>query len=69
MSFRQILASLTSEPARRFGHDGTSGRIAAGYHADLTVLMGEEFAPVAYTIRNGRIVYGSIGASNVRSTE
>ncbi len=68
MSFRQILASLTSEPAARFGRSKTLGRIEVGFQADLTVLAKEAFADIAYTIRSGRIAYGSSGASKVRST-
>lgn len=56
MSFRKILASLTTEPAKRFG-TSDAGRIATGYQADIAV-----FAPpfdVQCTIRGGRIVYGT----------
>ena len=38
MTYRQILASLTTNPARRFGFDQHSGRVAKGYDADLVVL-------------------------------
>lgn len=41
MDWRAILASLTTEPARRFGHGARSGRIAPGMDADL-VLLGRE---------------------------
>ena len=35
MSFRQILASLTTAPAERFGEAQRLGRIAGGLQADL----------------------------------
>src|SRR5581483_5232506 len=37
MSFQQILASLTTNPATRFGYSNSSGRIAKGMEADLVV--------------------------------
>lgn len=63
MTTRQMLASLTTAPAERFGSSRELGRIAVGMLADLTVLRGEplkdarDFARVAYTIRDGRIIY------------
>jgi imidazolonepropionase-like amidohydrolase len=63
MSFRDILASLTVTPARRFGRADRSGRIARGMDADLVVLDGDPakeinaFAKVRYTIRSGRVIY------------
>jgi imidazolonepropionase-like amidohydrolase len=63
MSFRQILASLTTAPAERFGESQRLGRIAPGFTADLVVL-GEDpsknvraFAAVRYTIRDGKLIY------------
>jgi Amidohydrolase family len=38
MSYRQILASLTTNPARRFGYAHRNGKIARGMDADLVVL-------------------------------
>ena len=61
MSFRQILASLTTTPGERFGRP--MGRIAAGLDADITVLNGDPakdiraLADVRYTLRAGKIVY------------
>jgi len=58
MSFRQILASLTTNPATRFGAS-QSGRIAKGMSADLVVLDADPardvgaLAKVAFTIRGG----------------
>jgi len=67
MTTRQILASLTTSPAERFGASRELGRIATGMLADLTVLRGDPskdargFAMVAYTIRDGRIIYRDKG--------
>ena len=54
MSFSQILASLTTEPAKRFGK-GDCGRIAAGFQADITAFATP--FDVKCTIRSGRIVH------------
>lgn len=56
MSFRQILASLTTAPAERFGKSKELGRVAAGFRADLTVFK-KTFTDVQYTVRDGRIIY------------
>jgi imidazolonepropionase-like amidohydrolase len=63
MSFRQILASLTTAPAERFGESARLGRIAPGFLADIVVLDEDPsknvqaFAAVRYTVRDGRIIY------------
>ena len=63
MTFQQILASLTTAPAEKFGDSAQLGRIAPGFAADLVVLKGdpsqdvETFGSVIYTIRNGKIIY------------
>jgi len=58
MSFRQILASLTTAPAERFAESERLGRIAAGFDADLVVLKDiRTLAAVQYTIRAGKIIY------------
>ena len=63
MNFRQILASLTTVPAGRFGESDRLGRIAAGLQADLVVLRGDparnirSLAAVEYTLRDGRIIH------------
>ena len=63
MSFRQILASLTTMPAERFGESARLGRIAPGLIADMVVLDKDPakdvqaFAAVRYTIRDGRLIY------------
>ena len=62
MTFRQILASLTTAPAERFGVSNR-GRIASGFAADLTVLRSNPaddiraFGSVAYSIRNGNVIF------------
>jgi len=64
MSFQQILASLTTNPAQRFGYSAHCGRIARGMDADLVVLSADPaqdvnaFSRVAYTIRLGKITFG-----------
>jgi imidazolonepropionase-like amidohydrolase len=55
MSFAQILNSLTTAPAQRFGCADRSGRIAQGYDADVAVFATP--FDVRYTIRSGRVVY------------
>ena len=61
MTFPQILASLTTTPAQRFGYAPHSGRIAPGMDADLVVLSADPAADitalskVAYTVRNGKV--------------
>lgn len=63
MSFPQILASLTTNPARKFGYSGRSGRIAKGMDADVVVLdedPGQDVAGLAkvrFVIRQGRLIY------------
>lgn len=63
MSFPQILASLTTNPAQRFGYSEHSGRIARGMDADIVVLDGDPeheitvLSDVRYTIRAGKIIY------------
>jgi len=63
MSFRQILASLTTAPADRFGESKQLGRIAAGLDADLAVFRGDPsgniqgLTAVRYTLRAGKIIY------------
>jgi imidazolonepropionase-like amidohydrolase len=65
MTFRQILASLTTAPAAKFGESARLGRIAPGLVADLVVLNGDPsrdvrtFAAVRYTIRDGKVIYQS----------
>jgi imidazolonepropionase-like amidohydrolase len=63
MSYQQILASLTTNPAQRFGDSAHSGRIAKGMDGDLVVLGADPaqdvtaFSKVRYTIRGGKVIY------------
>ncbi len=65
MTFRQILASLTTAPAEKFGESARLGRIAPGLAADLVVLNADPsrdvraFAAVRYAIRDGKVIYES----------
>jgi len=62
MGWRDILASLTTNPSDFFGAKG-KGRVEAGKDADLVVLDADpatdprNLAKVAYTICAGRIIY------------
>jgi imidazolonepropionase-like amidohydrolase len=61
MSWRQILASLTTNPSEFF-KSAHEGRIEKGMQANLVVLEADpaqdvrNFAKVAYTIRNGKVL-------------
>lgn len=62
LSERQVLASLTTNPASYF-KAAKKGRVEAAFDADLAVLDGDpvtdarNLAKVAYTIRGGQIIY------------
>lgn len=62
LSERQILASLTSNPARYF-KAAKKGRVEQGFDADVVVLDGDpltdvhNLAKVTYTIRAGHVIY------------
>jgi imidazolonepropionase-like amidohydrolase len=63
MNFQQILASLTTNPATRFGYASHSGRIAKEMDADLVVLDGDPerevsaFSKVHQVVRAGQVIY------------
>jgi imidazolonepropionase-like amidohydrolase len=63
MDYKQILTSLTTAPAARFGDSEHQGRVAPGQAADLVIIDGDPahdvtaLARVARVIRNGRIIY------------
>ena len=63
LSWREILASLTVAPARRFNEERRKGSIQKGMDADLVVLgadpaLGAQaFAAVRYTIRAGTVIF------------
>jgi imidazolonepropionase-like amidohydrolase len=69
MNFRQILASLTVNPAQRFGYSQRTGRIISGMDADMVIIGGDPEADirvlsnVIYTLRKGQIVYKMAAAS------
>jgi imidazolonepropionase-like amidohydrolase len=62
MTFRAILDSLTTAPARRFGESNRLGRVAPGFVADLVILNGDpstdirKLASIRYVLRDGRIL-------------
>ncbi|HME32332.1 MAG TPA: amidohydrolase family protein [Terriglobales bacterium] len=62
MNWRDILASLTTNPATFF-KAGRTGKVVNGYDADLVVLAADpatdvrNFAKVEYTIRAGKVIY------------
>lgn len=65
LSWREVLASLTTGPAARFGEQARRGRIAPGMDADLVVLGTDPatdvraFADVRHTVRGGRVIYSA----------
>jgi imidazolonepropionase-like amidohydrolase len=62
LSERQVLASLTTNPAHYF-KAAKKGKVETGFDADLVVLDGDpvadigNLAKVAYTIRSGQVIY------------
>ncbi|HSP17668.1 MAG TPA: amidohydrolase family protein [Thermoanaerobaculia bacterium] len=62
MTFPEILASLTTAPAERFGESTRLGRVAAGLAADLVILKGDPsndiraLGAVQHTLRDGKVV-------------
>lgn len=69
MSFRDILASLTTSPAARFGESRRKGRIAPGMDADLVLLAADPagdaaaFSKVRHALRGGKVIYSEPGAT------
>jgi imidazolonepropionase-like amidohydrolase len=67
LSWQQILASLTTNPAGRFKEGNRRGRVARGMDGDLVVLGSDPragshaFADVRYTIRAGEVIYQRSG--------
>jgi imidazolonepropionase-like amidohydrolase len=63
MNYKQILASLTTNPARKFGDSNHAGRIAKDMKADLVILGADPaqdvtaYSKVRFTIRNGKVLY------------
>jgi imidazolonepropionase-like amidohydrolase len=66
LSYAQILASLTTAPAARFGAANKTGRLAVGFDADVVVLAGDPatdiraLARVRTTMRAGRVIAGNM---------
>jgi len=66
LSYSQILASLTTAPAARFGAAARTGRLAAGLDADIVVIQGDPaqdiraLARVRTTLRAGRLIAGKL---------
>ena len=65
LSWREILAALTTNPAARMGEASRRGRIAPGMDADFVVLAQDPvrdvraFADVRHVIRGGRVIYSA----------
>jgi imidazolonepropionase-like amidohydrolase len=63
MTFQQILASLTTNPAARFGYSAHSGRVAKGMDADLVILAADPaaditaFSKVRDVVRSGKLIF------------
>jgi imidazolonepropionase-like amidohydrolase len=63
LSFEQILTSLTTAPAQRFGLANRTGRLTKGMDADLVILEGDPaeditaFADPALVMRRGTVVF------------
>jgi imidazolonepropionase-like amidohydrolase len=65
LNYQQILASLTTNPVKKFHYSDRTGRIAKGMESDLVILSADPardvtaFSRVRYTIRNGKVIYSS----------
>lgn len=65
MSFQDILAALTINPASMFGYKNT-GRIVPGMDADIVILNGDpaanakNFSSVLYTIHKGQVIFDAL---------
>lgn len=65
MTFPQILASLTTNPAKQFHRENDLGKLAKGMIADIVVLSANPakdiraLANVRYTFRSGKLVSGA----------
>ena len=67
MSFAQILASLTTAAAAKFGHSAHTGRVEPGMDADLVLVAGDPRADVRalgdvrLSVLRGKILYRAKG--------
>jgi imidazolonepropionase-like amidohydrolase len=63
LSWREILASLTTAPAERFAESSQRGRVAIGLAADLVAIgtdpsvSARSFGDVRLVVRAGRVIY------------
>jgi imidazolonepropionase-like amidohydrolase len=63
LTWRDILSSLTTNPAMRFRESRRRGQLATGLDADLVVVGRDPaadvraFTDVAYTVRGGDVIY------------
>jgi len=63
LTYRQVLAALTTAPAKRLGFAATTGWIAAGQDADLVILDQDPaddiraFSQIRMTLRQGNVIY------------
>lgn len=63
MSFKEILRSMTMEPAEKFKASSQTGKLELGMDADIVILKADpekdikNLAQVKYTIRKGKIIY------------
>lgn len=63
MSFNDILASLTTNPAQRFKPDRPIGKVAPGFEADLVILSKDpaedvrNFTSVVYVFHKGTLLF------------
>lgn len=62
LSFDQVLTSLTTDPSKRFSDN--SGLVEVGAIADLVIYASDptknfsSFADIAYTLKDGKVIYG-----------
>jgi imidazolonepropionase-like amidohydrolase len=67
LTFRQVLAALTTAPTKRLGFAATAGRVADGQDADLVIFDSAPaddimaFSRTKMTLRRGRIIYRAEG--------
>jgi len=66
LSFRQILASLTTTPAKRFGYAGRKGRLSTEMDGDIVVVGGNpeesiaSLSDVRFSVRQGQLFYARV---------
>ena len=63
LNFHQILAMLTTAPAKQFGLASRTGQIVPGMDADIVLMNGDpandilSFDKVIYTFFQGKLIY------------